>query len=220
MLFLHGGFWRQQYDRSHVGPIASALAAEGFPVVTPEYRRTGAPGGGWPGTLDDVAAGVRTVPALVAARTAVDPGRVVLAGHSAGGHLALWAAADLARTDQGVRAVVALAPIADLGAAYHLDLDGGAVAALLGGGPDEFPDRYVRADPLGLVPLRTRLALVHGTRDAHVPVDFSRRFAAAARAAGDTVIGEFPDVEHFSLIDPLTSAFPVVLAAFQAVVPA
>jgi acetyl esterase/lipase len=93
VIFLHGGFWRVAYDRAHTGPLAAALAAAGFAVCTPEYRRTGQTGGGWPGTLDDVAAAVDILPgrAAEATRGLIDPGRILLAGHSAGGHLALWA---------------------------------------------------------------------------------------------------------------------------------
>jgi hypothetical protein len=97
VIFLHGGFWRSAFDRTHTGPLAEALAAAGFAVCTPEFRRTGQPGGGWPGSFDDVAAAVDVLPGLVAAAVQeaggrADPGRLVLAGHSAGGHLALWAA--------------------------------------------------------------------------------------------------------------------------------
>jgi acetyl esterase/lipase len=95
VIFLHGGFWRSAFDRVHAGPLATALAAAGFAVCVPEYRRTGQRGGGWPGTFDDVAAAVDVLPSRV--RAAVGAGLisaepVLLAGHSAGGHLALWAA--------------------------------------------------------------------------------------------------------------------------------
>jgi acetyl esterase/lipase len=145
----------------------------------------------------------------------------VLAGHSAGGQLALWAAADLARGAPAVRMpVLALAPVADLSRAYALDLDGGAVAALLGGGPADLPDRYAAADPTALLPLGVPIALVHGTEDAQVPVEFSRAFAARARSAGDRVFySELPGAEHFGVIDPQSSAWPAVLAALEAVAP-
>lgn len=231
VVFFHGGFWRHAYDRAHVAPLAVGLAAHGYPVATVEYRRTGAPGGGWPGTFDDVAAAVARVPDLVrgAAATPV-PANVggvapfLLAGHSAGGQLALWAAAQVlaastaaARPVAGLAGVLALAPVADLRRAYHLDLDGGAVAALLGGGPDLFPERYDATDPTALLPLDTPIALVHGDEDRQVPVAFSRDFAAAARAAGDQVwLSELPGVEHFGLIDPESAAWPAVLAALVA----
>ena len=95
VLFLHGGFWRVAYDRSHTGPMAAALAAAGYAVCVPEFRRTGQPGGGWPGTFDDVAAAVDRSPTLVreaAGLGVIADGPALLSGHSAGGHLALWAA--------------------------------------------------------------------------------------------------------------------------------
>src|SRR5262245_15689672 len=142
VVFLHGGFWRHEYDRTHTGPLTTALAAVGYTMAIPEYRRTGAPGGGWPGTFEDVAAAVRAALPLAAEGERTP---VILAGHSAGGHLALWAAAGLANEGAPIAGVVALAPVADLREAYRLDLDRGAVTALLEGGPDEFPERYAEA---------------------------------------------------------------------------
>jgi acetyl esterase/lipase len=214
VLFLHGGFWRQEYDRVHVGPLAVALAAAGFVVITPEFRRTGAPGGGWPGTFDDVVTAARAVPPQVAAGLPL-----LLAGHSAGGQLALWVGAQLARSGQPPHGVLALAPVVDLPAAYELDLDGGAVATLLGGGPTEAPERYAAADPLALLPLGVAMAIGHGDRDVVVPIELSRRFADAARAAGDSMtLHEWPGVDHFDIIDPESAIWPVVVTVFQQLV--
>ncbi|MFF0314978.1 alpha/beta hydrolase family protein [Micromonospora sp. NPDC005252] len=215
VVVVHGGFWRSEYDRRHTGPLAAALAAEGYPVAQLEYRRTGEPGGGWPGTLTDALAGIAALPELA---TEALPGRVsraapIVIGHSAGGHLALYAAATAPSTVSGV---LALAPVADLAAAYRLDLDSGAVAALLGGGPLDFPDRYAAADPRSLVPIRTRTVVVHGSADLQVPVAMSRDFVAAARATGsDISLVELPGCEHFGLIDPESSAWPPVLAVLR-----
>jgi len=209
VLLFHGGFWRHVWDRRHLRPLASALAREGYVVATPEYRRTGAPGGGWPGTFDDVRAAVTAVPALVSARTPTDS-RVILSGHSAGGQLALWAA-----TLVDTAGAVALAPVADLRAAYALDLDGGAVAALLGGAPDEVPDRYEQADPLVRVPAAGRVVVVHGLRDAHVPPDFSSRYADAARAAGGEVLLYQPEADHFEVIDPECPVWSLIRQGFR-----
>src|SRR6185312_13554455 len=135
VIFIHGGFWQAAYDRAHTGPLAAALAARGHPVACPEYRRVGQPGGGYPGTLDDVEAALAALPALV--RPHADPAGAILAGHSAGGHLAL-----LNAHTPGLAGVVALAPVADLGAAYDAGTGSDAVAALLGGGPREVPARF------------------------------------------------------------------------------
>ncbi|MET7807144.1 alpha/beta hydrolase family protein [Micromonospora chersina] len=215
VVVVHGGFWRAEYDRTHTGPMAAALAALGHPVAQVEYRRTGQPGGGWPHTLTDVLAGVAALPGLAAAAL---PGLVaaappILVGHSAGGHLALYVAAQAPATVGGV---LALAPVADLAEAYRLDLDSGAVAALLGGGPAEFPDRYATADPSSLVPIRTRTVVIHGALDEQVPVAMSRSWVAAARAAGSpATLVELPECEHFGLIAPDSAAWPQVVAALR-----
>jgi pimeloyl-ACP methyl ester carboxylesterase len=242
VLFLHGGFWRQQYDRTHTAPLAAALAAEGYAVATPEYRRTSLSTTGWPGTFLDVAAALDALPTLIAAATdRVDPTRLCYAGHSAGGHLALWAtlrhhlppAAPAHRADpppdnrvaegdragppsggdRGVpvvpRGVLALAPVSDLVAAYRLDLDGGAVHALLGAPPDAAPDRYAATDP-GLLPAPdVPVTLLHGTADARVPIDLSRRYADRIGAR----LVELPGVDHFALIDPLLPPWRPLLTA-------
>jgi pimeloyl-ACP methyl ester carboxylesterase len=223
VVVIHGGFWRAEYDRAHVAPLAADLAGRGYPVAQLEYRRTGQPGGGWPGTLGDVAAGVAALPGLVAEVMAgggirpggtpeLAPGAPILLGHSAGAQLALYCARNM---PDRVGSVLALAPVSDLVEAYHLDLDGGAVAALLGGGPDEFPERYAASDPGRQLPLQTRTVLIHGALDQQVPVSMSRRYAAAAaRAAGASCqLIELPDCEHFGLIDPESPFWSAVTAA-------
>jgi acetyl esterase/lipase len=203
LVLLHGGFWRQEYDRRHTRPLADALRGEGFVVATPEYRRTGGTGG-WPATFDDVADVRRRLPQLLAE---VVPGRVsgappVLVGHSAGGQLALWWSLTGA-----AEPVVALAPVADLHRAHAEHLGDGAVAALLGGSPAEHPDRYAATDPAGLLRQRSApVTVLHGTDDAQVPVEHSRGLTGVH-------LVELPGVEHFALIDPLSAAWPHVVAA-------
>ncbi len=226
VLFLHGGFWRAAYDRAHTGPLATALAAEGFAVCAPEYRRTGQPDGGWPGTFDDVAAAVDVLPDLAKGATggAVDTGRVLLSGHSAGGHLALWAAARrrLPRTAAWHSAaprcagVVALAAISDLVDCYQRRLGNGAVADLLGGGPGTRPERYALTDPTVLIPTGVPVRLVHGSDDDVVPGQMSLEYAVRARAVGDdAACTELPGTGHFDVIDPLSDAWGQVVAAFR-----
>ncbi len=231
VIFLHGGFWRMTYDRTHTGPMATALAAAGYAVCVPEFRRTGQAGGGWPGTFDDIAAAVDKLPALV--REAAGPGvvgggPVLLAGHSAGGHLALWAAGrHLLTADSPWRAaaplsqgVVVLAGVSRLAECYEQGIGDGAVGALIGGGPREHPERYRAADPAGLLPLGCPVRLVHGSADDAVPLAMSRSYAAAGRSASDdTLLDELPGASHVDVIDPLSPAWPHVLAAFAALAP-
>ncbi|GAA1503006.1 hypothetical protein GCM10009827_014870 [Dactylosporangium maewongense] len=221
VLFIHGGFWRSEWDRAHAGPLAADLANRGYAVATVEFRRTGQPGGGWPGTFSDVASAAVAVPDLLGKEIAhrglrpVAVDRPILAGHSAGGHLALWYAAV---APDAVGGVVALAPVADLARAHELDLDGGAVAALLGGAPDRVPEAYTAADPMRNLPSKVRTVVVHGSDDTIVPVELSRDYCRAARRAGDdTTLVELAGVEHFAVIDPLSAAWPAVLAAFGTV---
>jgi acetyl esterase/lipase len=221
VIFLHGGFWRSEFDRTYTGPLAEALASSGFAVCTPEFRRTGISGGGWPETFSDISAAVDILPHLVAEVTGgtADIGRVVLAGHSAGGHLALWAAgqpsAGLLSAGRAV-GVVSLAGVCDLAACYRLGLDGGAAADLMGGSPEQFPDRYRLADPMDLVPTGLAVRLVHGTADDRVPSDLSRAYGLRAAEAGDDVRCELsPGYGHFAVIDPLSGLWPAVVAAFR-----
>ncbi len=231
-IFLHGGFWRAEYGREHTAPLAEALADAGFAVCAPEYRRTGQPDGGWPGTFDDVAVAVDRLPELVAqaAGGVIDPNRVVLAGHSAGGHLALWAASrHLLPAGSPWRAqgqagcgVVALAAVSDLAASYRWRLGQWAAEALMGGGAEYFADRYDAVDPSRLVPAGVPVWLVHGTGDDRVPWHMSLDYAVRARAGGATgglapTCVLLPGTGHFELIDPLSAEWPQVMAAFRAV---
>lgn len=231
-VLLHGGFWKAAFDRMHARPMAAALAAEGYAVCVPEYRRTGQDGGGWPGTFDDVALAVDALPGLAAeaAPAAAAAGAPVLAGHSAGGHLALWAAAR-GRLPAGSRwhsgaavgGVVALAAVSDLTGCAEQDLGGGAAALLMGGGPGEWPDRYALADPMlllpGAAPGAAPVRLVHGEIDDIVPCGMSVAYAErVAGAGGDAGCAVLPGCGHFEVIDPLSGAWPQVLTAFRAVV--
>lgn len=187
---IHGGFWRPAYDRTHLRPLASALREEGRTVVSVEYRRS-------PGDPDASTADVRA--ALLLAAEVGDA--IVVAGHSAGGHLALWAAASA--PPPGLVASVALAPVADLVAAHRAGLGDGAVAAFLGVDPDSRPD----LDPLRLRPDGSALTIVHGERDTIVPPAQAHRFAEAHPGTEVVVV---PGTGHFALIDPLSPAWPVV----------
>ncbi|MFE2628662.1 alpha/beta hydrolase [Streptomyces sp. NPDC059374] len=224
VVLLHGGAWRAPYDRRHLTPFADFLARRGFAVANVEYRR-GAEGsetdaGRWPDTFDDVAAALDALPALAGkALPQADPRRMVLAGHSAGGHLALWAAArhvlpagSVWRTDgpPPLRGVVALAPIADLSVADKLDVCGGAVRQLLGSGP-EFAERQPYADPALLLPTGIATTLVQGRTDIVVPQAVAEAYADAAAKAGEVAgLTLLEDVGHFPLIDPAADACAVV----------
>ena len=222
VVVVHGGCWEAQWGFEHVRALAAALTAEGWATWSLEYRRIGDPGGGWPGTLEDVARGADHLRA-VAGSFHLDLDRVVALGHSAGGQLALWLAArrrlpegSPLRADRPlpIRGVVGLAPITDLKAGAATAVCGDAIPRLLGGPPAERPDRVRQASPIELVPLGVPQRLVCGARDAVVPLGQARSYEAAARRARDAVAVEvLDDAGHFELVDPAGPAWPAVRGA-------
>ncbi|MBP4046245.1 alpha/beta hydrolase family protein [Chromobacterium violaceum] len=207
---LHGGFWRMPHGREQMNGIAQDLAVRGFAVWNLEYRRVGALTGGWPTTGEDVVRGIEYLSRLATKGVELDLDRIALVGHSAGGHLALWAAAQALRGIR-IRAVVGEAPITDLLRAFEIGLGRGAVADLLGGMPSDQPERYAAASPLNLLPLGIPQLLVHASQDDAVPIEMSRAYAVAALAAGDpATLAELPDSSHMAFIDPASSAHGAV----------
>jgi acetyl esterase/lipase len=216
VVLIHGGFWRDGWDRTLMTPLAHDLAAGGYLAWNIEYRRVGQEGGGWPGTLIDAAAAVDALATVPDA----DLERVAAVGHSAGGHLALWLAARSrlpadapgASPRVGVRLAVALAGVCDLARGAEEGLGDGACVALLGGAPARVPEHYAVASPATLLPLGVRQVLVHGGRDDVVPPSQSRDYAASARAAGDDVeLVEVASADHFDVIDPHGGPWRAVL---------
>lgn len=210
VLLVHGGFWKQEYDRRHNRPLARALVAEGYVVAAPEYRRVGVGGtGGWPATVEDLdTVGAHVHDLLAGLGVAVTT--TTYLGHSAGGHLVLWLA------DQGHRVdrVVALAPVADLRAGAAAGLGEGAVPAFLGGTADAVPAVYDAADPMTRLGPHTapEVVVLHGADDDIVPVSNSRGLAAAHP---EVELRELEDVEHFAVIDPESRAWPALLEALR-----
>ncbi|WP_053618652.1 S9 family peptidase [Nocardiopsis sp. NRRL B-16309] len=210
---LHGGWWRDQHDAHLMDPLARDLSDAGWAVWNVEYRRTGADGGGWPRTLDDVSDALELV-ADTAARAPgrFDTARVVAIGHSAGGHLALLNAATAERTP--VTSVVALAPVTDLERSARAGLGEGAVTPFLGADPSD--ELYAASSPVRRVPAGVPLLVVHGDADQRVPVEHSRDYVAAARDAGDSVAyHEVAGADHFAVIDPAHAAWRGVRAHLE-----
>lgn len=223
---IHGGCWMAEYDLKHVAAVGEALAEQGIASWTIEYRRVGDANGGWPTTFSDVALGVQHVATLATRYSQLDPARVVLIGHSAGAHLALWAASGPPDANQPgdslpapptlpLRGVVSLAGITDL-RAYGAQPGScnSAVPLLLGGTPEEVPTRYAAASPIELLPLRSPVRLVHGALDPIVPLEQSHSFADRSRQAGGSAsVAVVEGAGHFDVISPRAPAWNAVLRA-------
>ncbi|WP_226760883.1 alpha/beta hydrolase [Arthrobacter sp. SO3] len=223
VVVIHGGYWRSQYGAELGEPLAKDLAAHGMAAWNLEYRRAGN-GGGWPHTFADVLAGIDKL-GDIAGEHGVGLERVVALGHSAGGHLAVWAAgrrrlaqlgapdADrqlLRRADDGalhLTGVVSQSGVLNLAEAERLNLSNGAVSNLLGGSSEKYPKRHKYADPMSAVPLTVPVYAVHGTDDDTVPVSQSDSYAAAAKTAGAPVQLLKVPGDHFALIDPKAAAY-------------
>jgi acetyl esterase/lipase len=225
IVFIHGGWWKAAYDLGYAGFLCKAMKAQGVAVWSLEYRRVGDVGGGFPGTMQDVAMGMDHV-AELAKVYPLDTNRIIAAGHSAGGHLAFWLAGrhhipygTVLADPQPVlplRGVVALAGAVDL--RLTIDLGGffsfsnGApnTKALMGGDPKQRPERYAAANPGQLMPLNLRQVLVQGSEDDQIPPQLPERWAAASRRQGDFVeVTMVPHADHFDIVDPESSAWPV-----------
>lgn len=200
-LVLHGGFWRAPYERGIMTACSVALTGAGWATANVEYRRLG------PGAYEPMLADVAHArAALDGLDEPLDRAAVVAVGHSAGGHLALWLAAE-----GRVAGAVGLGAVADLEEAARLGLGRDAVQELLGGGPAELPAAYDRADPGRRLPLGVPQLLVHGTDDEPVPLALARHYAAKAVAAGDDCrLLELEGADHFDVIDPRSRAWPAI----------
>jgi acetyl esterase/lipase len=200
-VLIHGGYWRAFYGKVVMKPLAADLVRRGFATWNIEYRRIGRrQGGGYPMTFDDVAGAIDHLAELDDPRLDLDD--VTFIGHSAGGHLALWAASRDGDSRVKPARVIAQAPITNLvrvGPAAH---------ELMGGSAGEQHDRYAECDPMQLLPAEVPLLLVHGADDMTIPLERSREYAEAARAAGDDVdLLEPQPAGHRSHVDPRSKAW-------------
>lgn len=220
MILLHGGCWRAEYGLTYMGQLCAAFAQEGFAVWNVEYRRLGN-GGGWPTTFEDAVMGAEHLRGM-AATFSLDLARIIAVGHSAGGHLALWLAgrhrlpkeSPLFSADPlPIHGVVSLAGIPDLIEGVKQNICRGACQELMGGLPEEVPQRYQQASPIALLPLGVPQWHVVGRCDERVPAGYIEPYIAMAKRHDHVHLDILPHAGHFEPVVPTTAAWPVIKQA-------
>lgn len=225
VVLVHGGCFKATYATLRdMAPIGDALKRQGIASWNIEYRRLGQPGSGWPGTYKDVGANVDHLRAL-APRYRLDLDRVVFVGHSAGGHLALWAAARA--KVPAASAIAGRHPLRPLGAIdlagpldmrenianYHRECRDAVITQMMGGTPEQVPERYQAASPGALLPLMVPQVLIWGEHEPFMPRALAWTYVKRAQAVDDKVaLRVVPGAGHFEIASPHTSAWPLLLA--------
>lgn len=212
VFFIHGGYWRAKYDLTYAGHLCGALKKAGIASWNVEYRRVGNPGGGWPGTFEDIRSAYRALREHKNdSLSKLDLKKLCVSGHSAGGQLALC----LAAFENTVTRVLSLAGVLDLHRAWELHLSSDAAAAFLGGSPTEVPDHYREASPAERSIPQARQKLIHGTADDAVPYEMSQNYSAKKKQAGEHVeLITLPNIGHFEIVDPGSAVWKQVENTF------
>ena len=227
VVFFHGGWWKSEYYLGYAGYLCSALARQGMACWSVEYRRVGDSGGGWPTTFQDCAAGFDFI-AKLADEHHLDLSRVLVMGHSAGGHLAFWIAgrhhidpkSEVSVPGPKVfpKAAIALAGAVDLRQTIELAGNGEFahikenVTQLMGGDPAHYPDRYRAGNPGELLPFTASQILIQGTADDQIPPELPTRWAEMSRRLGSTAsLKILPGADHFDVVDPESAAWATVV---------
>jgi acetyl esterase/lipase len=215
VFFIHGGYWRSIYDLTYAGHLCHALKSAGIATWNVEYRRVGNRGGGWPGTFEDLRNAYRALLEQGLGQGAdtspqFDLKRLCVAGHSAGGQLALC----LAAHEKSVERVFSLAGVLDLRRGWELHLSNDAVAQFLAGSPQEVPEHYREASPAEQS-IAAAQKLIHGTVDTSVPYEISQRYAEGKKKSGEKVeLITLPQIGHFEIVDPSSQVWNKVQEIF------
>lgn len=220
VVYIHGGCWLSAYDLDYVSAVCADLVKEGYAVWTPEYRRVGDEGGAYPNTFTDIQLAINYLRDLKK-QFPLNIERTVVMGHSAGGHLALWMAAQKKMSKNSpfynsnplpLKGVISLAGITDLAAYDAVGNDcSTAVIKLMDGNATEQLSRYEESSPILLLPTGVPTRLIHGDLDPIVPIAQSETFAAKAQEKGDdTKILTVKGGSHFDMASPYSAAWGVV----------
>ena len=220
VILLHGGCWRSRFGLEPLGCVAETLRQLGMAVWSLEYQRLGQ-GGGWPFTMQDVARGADHL-RLLAKIYPLDLSQVIAVGHSAGGHLSLWlgsrsylpSSSELYFPDPlPLKGILSLAGVADLVRGVAWDVCQGACVDLMGGTPEEFPERYQQASPCQMGPITVPQVHLVGKQDEIVRAKMVQEdvFELRKQAAEVSLDLEvMPEIGHFELVDPTSPVWPIV----------
>jgi acetyl esterase/lipase len=214
VFFIHGGYWRAKYDLTYAGHLCEALKKAGIATWNIEYRRLGNEGGGWPGTFEDVRSAFHFLHNSSHEQAfRLNLKRLCVAGHSAGGQLALC----LAAFEKNAKHVLSLAGVVDLRRGWELHLSNDAVAQFLGGSPTDVPEHYREASPAERAIPKATQKLVHGTADDAVPYEISKGYAEAKKKSGEKVeLITLDKIGHFEIVDPQSAVWPKMQDIFTA----
>ncbi|GAA0462756.1 alpha/beta hydrolase [Alkalibacillus silvisoli] len=223
IVIIHGGFWQAKFNLEENNPIAEDLTQKGYATWNIEYRRLGEIGGGWTGTFNDVINAINHL-TNIKETYHLDLSNVIIIGHSAGGHLALWLAARTVHKSLDymfnelvvpIQKVISLAGVTDLKKMWQIHEAKGLkspVSELMGGTPNEVPERYNIASPIELLPINVKQILVHGEEDKHVPPELSENYYLKVIEQNKHVnLVTLPDTEHFKIIEPTSRAWESVI---------
>jgi pimeloyl-ACP methyl ester carboxylesterase len=195
LVLIHGGYWRNLFDREHMRPLAVALAKSGYNVVLPEFRRIA---GDPDTTLRDLAFALSTL----------EDSAITLVGYSSGGHLALL----LADKFPAVKKVIGLAPVTDLVESQVRELGRGAVREWLGRDATERPE----LDPMLRPPVSVPVKFIQGSADERVPLEITENYIAAMKAHGQQIeLEELAGTTHFEMMDIPSATFDALLSSIN-----
>jgi acetyl esterase/lipase len=226
VVFLHGGGWTADWTIGHSEQLVEALSNEGIATWNVEYRRLGNAGGGYPGTFIDVAKGLDFL-RTIASKYQLNLNRVVVAGHSSGGHLALWLAGrrNLPKTSKlyvsdplPVAGVVALAAVADLEGALTIGDRKDALQLLHVSDANAAGPLWPETNPMRLLPFGVPQVLIVGSKDGPWRVTITKNFAQVATEKGDNVRLIIPEgANHFDVVHAHGPAYPIISNAVASI---
>ncbi len=217
---IHGGYWKSEHSLGQLTDITNDLNTHGYATWNIEYRRVGEIGAGFPGTFTDIIDAVNYLN-VIKHQFKIDLSNVIVLGHSAGGHLALWLASRVTSTTYfpnltiDIKKVISLSGITDLKTMYAFQKENGrdnAISNFMGGDPITMNNNYLLGSPIELLPFNVEQVLIHGDFDNYVPVEQAISYYDKANEVGEKIsIYIIPETDHFMVINPLSLAWKTVI---------